>query len=748
MSAVGGDLRGDGDAGRGRKDVPDRLGIRVSKLGDDPAGSSASDEDAVSSAAYVLGLLTDEDVDWLANHGEHRALALGEVVVREGDPAPSIMLVLAGSLVATSSTATLRDERRVRGDVIGITAVVDGGASPWTVTTIQPSVVLELENAALYSKLALDLGFAARFYRAMAMILSSRHGSDSSATGEQHEPPHALEINTYVAEDRMRRLLRRVDPCEEVVLTGSDLTIEQVARVAWEAAPVGVAPAARARLVHARDVVERLVSGEHPVYGLNTNVGELKDQRIADSDQATFQRHILLSHAAGVGEEHPREVVRAIMLARLNGMARGGAGVQSEVFDTLLAMLGAGAHPVVPSRGSIGMSDLVPLAHIALPLVGAGEIELAGVRFPGAEGLAAAGIEPPRLAAKDGLALVSANSASVGHAALVIARAIDLLAVADVAAALSLEGLGGHASALDRHIDEARRFSGQMTSAQQMRMLLEGSSLWWSEPSLGVQDPISFRSASQVHGAVLDVVDMVRGTVETELNSTGDNPMVLVDRGEIISDGNFHPAALSIALDTLGIALAQLTAMAANRIVRLMDPHFTHLAVYLTARPGLNVGLGVLQKTATALNAEVRLGANPASLDYVPVAGAIEDHATMAVEGAAKAARAVSAAFELYAIELLVAAQAVDLRDGITLGVGTAAAYERVRQLAPPMVEDRLMSRDIAAVATALEDGSLLRAAGDAVQRPFGLGIEPHAADQAAADAPARSPSPAGEREA
>jgi histidine ammonia-lyase len=689
-----------------------------------PIESSLADEDAVSSAAYVLGLLTDEDVDWLAEHGEHRALALDEVVVHEGDPAPSIMLVLAGSLIATSSTATLPDESRVRGDVIGITAVVDGGPSPWTVTTVQPSVVLELENAALHSKLGLDLGFAARFYRAMALILSSRHGSASAATGEQHEPPHALEINTFVAEDRMRRLLRRVDPCDEVVLTGSDLTIEQVARVAWDSAPVAVTPAARSRLRRARDVVDRLVSGEHPVYGLNTNVGELKDQRIADADQATFQRHILLSHAAGVGDPHPSGVVRAIMVARLNGMARGGAGVQCEVFDALLAMLCARVHPIVPSRGSIGMSDLAPLAHIALPLVGAGEVEVGGERLPGDAGLAAAGIEAPVLAAKDGLALVSANSASVGHAALVIARAIDLLAVADIAAALSLEGLGGHASALDRHIDEARRFSGQMTSAQQMRIVLEGSSLWSSKPSSSVQDPISFRSASQVHGAVLDVVEMVRGTVETELNSTGDNPMVLVDRDDIISDGNFHPAALSIALDTLGIALAQLTSMAANRIVRLMDPHFTHLSVYLTASPGLNVGLGVLQKTATALNAEVRLGANPASLDYVPVAGAIEDHATMAVEGAAKADRAVSAAFELFAVELLVAAQAIDLRDGITLGAGTAAAYQRTRQLAPPMTEDRLMSHDIDAVASALWDGSLLRAVGAAVQRPFGLGIE------------------------
>jgi histidine ammonia-lyase len=256
-------------------------------------------------------------------------------------------------------------------------------------------------------------------------------------------------------------------------------------------------------------------------------------------------------------------------------------------------------------------------------------------------------------------------------------------------------------------------------------MLLQGSSLWSSEPAFGVQDPISFRSATQVHGAVLDVVDLVRGTLETELNSTGDNPMVLLDRGEIISEGNFHPAGLSVALDTFGIALAQLTSMSANRIVRLMDPGFTHLATYLTTRPGLNVGLGVLQKTATALSAEVRLSANPASLDYVPVAGAIEDHATMAVEGAAKSARAVDCALELFAVELLVASQAVDLRRDITLGAGTGAAYTRIRGRAPRMIEDRLMANDISHVRGILDDGSLLRDVSAAISRPLGLGVSP-----------------------
>lgn len=679
-------------------------------------------EDTVSSLAYVLGLLTDADVDWLAAHGRRLAVEAGEQVLREGDPSPALLLVLEGELDARGSRPSLAVGTRVPGDLVGVVAVVDGGPSPVTVTATCPSVVHELPQAELATKLTLDAGFAARFYRAMAVIAGGRRRVAEGGGGEL-EPPLAHEINTYLADARMRRLLARVSHRDEVLITGADLTVEQVARVAWHDAPVSVAPAARRRIQDARAVVDRLVAGQTPIYGLNTNVGALKDARISDDDQPVFQRHILLSHAAGVGPEHPADVVRAMLLARLNGMARGGAGVQPAVFDALLAMLDAGVHPAVPRQGSIGMSDLVPLAHLSLPLVGEGEVVFEGRRMSGAEGMAAAGIELPRLGAKDGLALVSANSASVGQGALVIVRCIDLLAIADVAAALSLEGLGGHATVLDQQIDTARPFSGQLTSAQRMRMLLQGSGLWTARPTLGVQDPISFRSAVQVHGAVLDVLDMVRATLETELNSTGDNPMVLVDRGDVISDGNFHPAGLSIAFDTLGIAMAQLTSMAANRIVRLMDPTFTHLVPYLSARPGLNVGLGVLQKTATSLNAEVRLSADPASLDYLPVAGAIEDHATMAVESVAKSARALDCALGIFAIELLVAAQAIDLREGTTLGAGTQAAYDALRALAPKMTDDRLMSHDIAQARGLLEDGGLLGAAGDAVGRPLGATV-------------------------
>ncbi len=668
----------------------------------------------------ILATLTEADIEWLSEHGAPRSISADEVVTRRGEANPGVFLVLEGSV---RRTEVGDDDQYGPGEVVGLVALLDGAGSVSGFVAEQDGVVFELPQADLRAKLELDIGFAARFYRTLA-VLAAGHIRRRMDAGKD-EPPSPggvwlAQSNPRLAEDRMRRLVRRLEPGHDIVITGDDLTVDQVARVAWLRAPVRVSDSACETLRRSRDVVERLASQPEPIYGLTTNLGELKEERIPAEDQAAFQRHILLSHAAGVGPEHPVDVVRAIMVTRLNGMARGGSGVQPQVFDALLAMLNAGVHPCVPSRGSIGMADLVPLAHMSLPLIGEGEVEFEGRRLDGAEGLAAAGVEAPPLAAKDGLALVSANSASVGQGALVVVLAHNLLALADVAVALSLEALGGHTTVLDPDVDDARRFSGQLISAEQITVLIDGSSLWTSPPTLDVQDPISFRSAIQVHGAVLDSLGLIRGTVETELNSTGDNPMVMIDRGEMLSTGNFHPAALSIAFDTLAIALAQLTSMASNRVVRLMDSHFTKLPIYLAADPSRNVGLGVIQKTATALNAEVRLGANPASLDYVPVAGSIEDHATMAVEGVAKAGRAIDASLSLLAIELIVASQAIDLRGNATLGTGTRAAYELLRAHVPAQLEDRLVAADIATVRSLLDDGSLLTAVGDAIGRTLG----------------------------
>ncbi len=680
----------------------------------------------VTDAAYILGTLTDQEVDWLVSHGNRRTLAQGELLMRAGDPASALFLLLDGELVLTNERDGMEHCLR-RGDLVGEVPLIDGGPAPATVTAQNAAVILELAYDELVAELDLDAGFAAHFYRALAVMVTERYRANRAGEGVRGDlgAPIAHGINTHLAEDRMHRLLRRAQPVDDVVLTGDDLTIEQVARVAWNRAPVSVAEAARETMRASREVVDELAQLDVPVYGVTTNLGALKDEGLSDEAQSLFQRNVLLSHATGLGPPFGSDAVRAVMLARLNGMARGGAGVGAEVFEALLAMLNGGVHPIVPSIGSIGMSDLAPLAHLSLPLIGEGEVEFGGKRMPGSEGLAAAGITPPRLRPKDGLALVSANSVSVGHGALVVVRARDLIATANLAAALSLEALGGHTSPLDQQVQTARRFSGQLVAAQQIRDLLRGSSVWHARTTLGVQDPISFRSAAQVHGAVLDAHGMVRRTVEIELNSTGDNPMVLTERREVLSDGNFHPAGLAIAFDTLAIALAQIASMATNRIVRLMNPSFSHLPPNLCPAPDRNVGLGVLQKTATALNAVVRLAANPSSLDYVPVAGSIEDHATMAVEGVSKADRSVDAILDLLAIELLVAAQAFDLRADGNLGVGTGAAYEQLRQRVPLMVNDRIPAKDIAVIRAMLDAGTMLDAAGEALSMPLGGGVYP-----------------------
>jgi histidine ammonia-lyase len=674
----------------------------------------------LSGVTYILGTLTDGEIDWLLTHGKRRIVEPGELIMRAGTAITALYLVIDGELQLTTEDGQIEEDVK-RGNLVGEIPLLDGGAVPANVIAKGTAVVLELGYDELTAELELDSGFASRFYRALAIMAAERYRAERfGEQSEGAEAPITHGINTYLAEDRMHRLFQRALHRHNVVLTGDDLTIEQVARVAWDRIPVSVSPDAVETMRTARAVVDALAQLDEPVYGVTTNLGALKDRRLSDEEQSQFQRHVLLSHATGVGPELKADVVRAVILARLNGMARGGAGVSSEVFDALLAMLNAGVHPIVPGVGSIGMSDLPQLAHLSLPLVGEGEVEFNDSRLPGGEGMAAAGIALPHLGPKDGLALVSANSVSVGYGALVVSRSRDLIATADLAAALSLEALGGHTSPLDQLVEQARRFSGQLVSARQMRALLEGSSLWTLPATLGVQDPISFRSAAQVHGAVLDAYDAVRSTLETELNSTGDNPMVLVERKAIVSDGNFHPAGLSIAFDTLAIALAQLSSMAANRIVRLMDPHFSHLPAYLAPQPDRNVGLGVVQKTATALSALVRQGANPASLDYVPVAGSIEDHATMALQGVAKADRCIDAALDLFAIELLVAAQGWDLREAATLGIGTQAVYDTIRERVPLMATDRLVAADIATVRALLDDGSLLRAAGNAISMLLG----------------------------
>ncbi len=657
-----------------------------------------------------LAQLSELDVDWLLAIGIPEDLPAGAVLIEKGQLDSDLILLLDGKARVFDRDSGREFALIERGELLGEISFIDKQGATATVVTVSASRVFRMPNARLDDKLSRDPVFAGRFYRMVAGFLSGRlRGlvSDEDATAGRADMPDGTEV---VALARLDRLLYRMKRRRDVVLNGQDLTLEQVVEVAVSKRPVALSDTAEARLAASRAVVEEFAAGDRPVYGLNTGLGALRTFRVSAEDAAAFQRKILASHAVGIPPDYPPQVSRAIMLARLNGMARGGAGVSPAVFHRLLMLLNRDIVPVIPRRGSVGMADLAPLAHMSLPLVGEGEVWLAGERMPAVVALARAGLAPIDLGTKDGVSLVSANSAATGHGALVLARMGTLLSHADLSAALSIDAFLANPSPLDERLITVRPHQGQVLTTMRLRALLEGSSCHDPRFRRSLQDPISFRCIPHVHGPCQETLAVARRVVEMELNSTTDNPIVLPEARDIVSNGNFHPAGLALAFETLSLSIAHLASIAASRTLRLNDSSMTGLPAQLIARPGLNSGLGVLQKTVTMLNAHVRYLAAPASLDFMPVAGSIEDHSTMATTVVGKLEEQIEACEQILSIELLTAAQAIDLREGTTLGRGTRAAYKRLREEVPFMEEDRNISLDVAKVCGLVRDGSLLAA--------------------------------------
>jgi histidine ammonia-lyase len=500
------------------------------------------------------------------------------------------------------------------------------------------------------------------------------------------------------------------------VIAGQRLTLPDVVRVARAGARVRLNPNGleRARASHA--LITHLAESGAPLYGITTGSGANRTIRIPPEELGAFQIHLITSHCVGVGPPLPADVVRALMLVRAHGITAGATGAQPAVAQLLVDLLNAGIHPIVPSQGSIGMADLAPMAHAALPLLGLGEVEHHGRRLPAREALAEAGLAPISLGPKDGLTLTSSNAASVGMGILVAADVRRLLAHADAAAALSLEGFSGNTSPLDQRAVEARPYSGHVAVARRVRALLRGSALWDATNAGSVQDPLSFRCIPQVHGVSRDALCALEETLAVELNAPGDNPLVIPEDEAVISNGNFHPGRLALHCDALALALCQQATMAANRIMRLMSPHHTSFPRYLTPRPGINCGFATLQKTFVGLVAEVRHLANPGSLDALPLAEGVEDHAAMTLLTIGKVGQIVERLQYVLACELLVAAQAVDLLGGpgdparsvARLGDGTRAAYEAVREVAGFLDEDRILAPEVERVRDLVSSGELL----------------------------------------
>lgn len=494
---------------------------------------------------------------------------------------------------------------------------------------------------------------------------------------------------------------------------GSRLTLEDVERVAGTSAPeLRLAEHARARVEAARAVVERVVREGRVVYGITTGFGALSDLVIPPERIRELQASLIRSHAAGVGAPLPEDETRAIVLLRANVLALGHSGVRPAIIDLLLELLNRRVHPVIPSRGSVGASgDLAPLSHLALVLIGEGQASYGGSVLAGGEALRRAGLEPVTLEAKEGLALNNGTQVQAGIGVLALLRAERAVETAEVAGAMSLEGLRGTPDAFDPALQDVRPHRGQVASAARLRALLAESEIReshrYNDPR--VQDAYSLRCMPQVHGAARQALSFVRQVLEVEINSATDNPLIFPEEGRILSGGNFHGQPVAQALDLLAMACADLASISERRLARLVDPTLSGLPAFLTPDPGVNSGLMMAQIVAAALVNELKLRANPASVDSIPTDANKEDHVAMGMAAALKAREAVELLETVLALELIAGAQALEFLRPLRPGRGVARAYELVRESVAPLETDRELAPDIAAVAARVRAGSFAR---------------------------------------
>jgi histidine ammonia-lyase len=503
-------------------------------------------------------------------------------------------------------------------------------------------------------------------------------------------------------------------------LDGDSLTLDDLVSIADGVEEVALAPAARDRVTAARAVVDAYAGRDTPTYGINTGFGSFAEVAIPADSLSVLQVNLLRSHAAGVGDPLPVAWVRATMALRANVLAKGFSGIRAETLESLIAMLNRRVHPVVPSRGSVGASgDLAPLAHLALVLIGEGEAWNGHAREPGADALGRAGLTPVTLAPKEGLALINGTQPSTAVLGLALAGAEQLARAADIAAALSIDGLQGSTRPFDPRIHEARGFAGQALSAANLDMLLAGSGINAAHANCGrVQDAYSMRCAPQVHGAARDACAFVHRTFDIEANAATDNPMVFAlsgdaggdAGGDIVSGGNFHGAPVALAADVLCLALAQLATISERRSDRLVNPALSGLPAFLTRHGGLQSGLMMAQVTAAALTSELKTLAHPASVDSIPTSGNKEDHVSMSMAAALKAARAVDLARHVLSVELLCGCQALDLLAPLATSAPLARVHDLIRARVPPLEADRPPSPDIAAIAAMIAAGDIERA--------------------------------------
>ncbi|MCY7378266.1 MAG: histidine ammonia-lyase [Gemmatimonadaceae bacterium] len=493
-----------------------------------------------------------------------------------------------------------------------------------------------------------------------------------------------------------------------VMLDGQSLSLDDVVAVA-DGAVVELAPAARLRMLRAHEVVSALVESNAVAYGVTTGFGKLSDVSIPRARLGELQVNLVRSHAAGVGALLPEREARAMMLLRANVIAKGYSGARPALVELLIDMLNAGLYPPIPEQGSVGASgDLAPLAHLALALIGEGDLHRGAQRADAATMLASAGLQPVQLGPKEGITLINGTQAHTAIAALAVVDAHRLWQVAHLAGAMTLEALLGTPVAFDSRIQDARGQLGQAASAALLRSLLRESEIREShrDNDPRVQDPYALRCMPQVHGPVLDAIDFCAGVIGRELNAATDNPLVFAETSELLSGGNFHGQAVAMALDFMAIALTNLATMSERRIDRLVHPDLNQgLPPFLTMDAGVNSGFMMAQVTAASLASECKVLSHPASVDTIPTDGNKEDVVPMAMGAAWKLRRIVHNVRHVLAIELMCAAQGLDYRLPLRAGRGAEHGRRLVRELVAPLERDRVLSPDIMGLAQGIERG-------------------------------------------
>ena len=485
------------------------------------------------------------------------------------------------------------------------------------------------------------------------------------------------------------------------------LTLSTLRRIYEQPIVLGLSAHDRGRIAVASSLVDKIIAAGDAAYGINTGFGLLAQTRIPTEQLELLQRNLLLSHAAGVGDALPDPVVRLILALKINALARGHSGITMAVIDALLALLEHEVYPLIPAQGSVGASgDLAPLAHLSTVLLGIGEVRVHGKVLPAADGLRVAGLEPLKLRAKEGLALINGTQVSTALALAGLFGAEDVFAAAVVAGAMSVDALKGSDAPFDERIHEARGQPGQIAVAREYRDLIAGSAIRASHlDCTRVQDPYSFRCQPQVMGACLDLIRNCSVTLELEANAVTDNPLLFVEAGEVLSGGNFHAEPVAFAADTLALALAEIGSMAERRVAVLVDPKMSGLPAFLVENSGVNSGFMMAQVTAAALVSENKTIAVPCSVDSIPTSANQEDHVSMATHGARRLERMVDNAAAVIGIELLAAAQGIDFHRPARSSVSLEQVHAAIRGDVPYYAADRYVAPDIQAAQSWVKSG-------------------------------------------